>query len=349
MILALPRFVPFVLAGSSPVLQAATAASDDKDKDAYKPGPHSDMTDYGIDRSNPENAPSTFTKWHEYGTTGRIAADGWKEWSDLPAPYKYYQVKVNPKDVEAPNFFLDLLGNYKTAVPLSLVVAFPFLLNGTIVMDEHFELGAIFFTVVYMLSGAVGDGVRDAVLAPGLQARDQLLAKEKAYREALGAALKAHQAVQNLPEAALEFNQGVRALRHEQAAADTRRARAAVRGRYVDMLEFMVTSAKASGEDDGAALVTNAAVADVTEQLVSGKGSLSKVVLADAIAALKSGKDGTKSLREATKVAFFKAQANPPKLDDAAERKERRQKQVDTFKQRFGFSGGITEKDIADL
>lgn len=304
------------------------------------------MTDYGIDRSNPENAPSTFTKWHEYGTTGRIAPDGWKEWSDLPAPYKYYQVKVNPKDVEKSNFFLDLLGNYKTAVPLSLVVAFPFLLNGTIVMDEHFELGAIFFTVVYMLSGAVGDSVREAVLAPGLQARDQLLSKEKAYREALSAALSAHEAVQNLPEAAAEFNKGVRALRHEQAAADTRRARGAIRARYVDMLEYMVTAQKAAGESDPSEIVAAAAVEDVNTQLGDAKGALAKSVLQDAIAALKTGKDGDKSLRAAAKSAFFKAQANPPKLDDAAERQERRAKQIETFKQRFGFTGTVSGKDI---
>ena len=57
-----------------------------------------------IDRSNPLYAPSWRREWKHYGYTNiaqpKEGEDYWKEWEDLPAPYKYYHVKVDPKDVE---------------------------------------------------------------------------------------------------------------------------------------------------------------------------------------------------------------------------------------------------------
>ena len=62
---------------------------------------------YNVDATNFEIAPTT-TPWKQYKNEYyekrgfKVAPKDWKEWSDLPAPYKYYGVKVNPTDVENP-------------------------------------------------------------------------------------------------------------------------------------------------------------------------------------------------------------------------------------------------------
>lgn len=80
----------------------------------------------GIDRENPQYAPSYRREWKHYGYTNVAEAD-WKEWSDLPAPYKYYHVKVDPADVEAAeqSTLWKLFTNWTTAIPLSVGLAIP--------------------------------------------------------------------------------------------------------------------------------------------------------------------------------------------------------------------------------
>ncbi len=53
------------------------------------------------------------------------ALQGWKEWTDLPAPYKYYDVKVDPKDVESPGFLWNVFTNWRTGLPVATLLALP--------------------------------------------------------------------------------------------------------------------------------------------------------------------------------------------------------------------------------
>jgi hypothetical protein len=70
-----------------------------------------------------------------------------QEWSDLPAPYKYLHVKVNPKDVENAGFFgkvMDAMYDWKLAVPMALLVAMPLWMTGNLPgFDERLELSLI--------------------------------------------------------------------------------------------------------------------------------------------------------------------------------------------------------------
>ena len=105
------------LAGSRPVFE--------ENKDQKKAGDFSDVTDFGIDRSNPEYAPFMGNHTWKEAAYPNMADHSWKGWEDLPAPYKYYEVKVNPADVENKGFFWDLMTNWKTAIPFTIGVSIP--------------------------------------------------------------------------------------------------------------------------------------------------------------------------------------------------------------------------------
>jgi hypothetical protein len=67
-----------------------------------------------------------------------------QEWSDLPAPYKYLHVKVNPKDVEDAGFLWKAMYDWKLAVPMALLVAMPLWMTGNLPgFDERLELSLI--------------------------------------------------------------------------------------------------------------------------------------------------------------------------------------------------------------
>jgi hypothetical protein len=75
-----------------------------------------------------------------------------QEWSDLPAPYKYLGVKVDPKDVEGAGGLLwSVMSDWKLAVPLALIVAMPLYITGSFPgLDERMELG-----LIILMSGTV--------------------------------------------------------------------------------------------------------------------------------------------------------------------------------------------------
>lgn len=77
-----------------------------------------------IDKTNPLYAPDNFEPWRNAGYKN-LAPRGWNEWSDLPAPYKYYDVKVDPKDVENPGFLWKVFSSWKTGVPAATLLSLP--------------------------------------------------------------------------------------------------------------------------------------------------------------------------------------------------------------------------------
>lgn len=115
-----------------------------------------DLSPLGIDRSNPLFAPSyrvrfataypcwcagiaparsarvqlilSQREWKHFGHTNIAHADApekWTHWEDLPAPYKYYHVKLDPADVEKTSFLYGIMNNWKTALPAIIAVGFP--------------------------------------------------------------------------------------------------------------------------------------------------------------------------------------------------------------------------------
>ncbi len=67
-----------------------------------------------------------------------------QEWSDLPAPFKYMGVKVDPAHVEKHGFFWKFMSDWKSGVPAVLFLAMPLYTCGMLPgFDERLELGLI--------------------------------------------------------------------------------------------------------------------------------------------------------------------------------------------------------------
>ncbi len=74
-----------------------------------------------------------------------------QEWSDLPAPYKYLGVKVDPAHVEKPGAVWKFLSDWKVGVPFSMLVAMPLYSSGLFPgFDERLQLG-----LLIMIAGTV--------------------------------------------------------------------------------------------------------------------------------------------------------------------------------------------------
>ncbi|CAE7405001.1 unnamed protein product, partial [Symbiodinium sp. KB8] len=141
-------------------LHMSAAMSSDSDK-------IQDLSPLGIDRNAPLFAPSYRREWKHTGfggATGTIVnADNpaeWKEWEDLPAPYKYYHVKLDPADVEKTGFIYGILNDWRTALPMALAVGFPVFAYDVVFMDYHVELAGIALATLGMGVVNLGPAIR---------------------------------------------------------------------------------------------------------------------------------------------------------------------------------------------
>lgn len=65
-------------------------------------------------------------------------------WDDLPAPYKHFGMKVDPKHVEESGFLWKAMYDWRIAVPAALLVAMPLWMTGNLPgFDERLELSLI--------------------------------------------------------------------------------------------------------------------------------------------------------------------------------------------------------------
>jgi hypothetical protein len=300
----------------------------------------------GIDRENPLYAPSYRREWKHYGYTN-IAEPDWKEWSDLPAPYKYYHVKVDPADVEAAeqSTLWKLFTNWTTAIPLSVGLAIPLFTYDFIVMDYHMELAAIFWTSVAMVYRNLGGTLRAAIMDENADIKKDLLKAEAGYFDALKENIDVHKKAVGLPEYVHMLAAGETDLKHLEAQAATSRMRAGEVDRMLDMLRYLAnTSSGADADTDSTAIA--AAQAETEAKLASDK-ALQQATIADAIAALKAG--GAPQAGNTTEKVFMSALKQlrdaPIKEDPAVEQAKAAQ-ELDIFNKRFGFVHKTVSADM---
>ena len=80
-----------------------------------------------------------------------------QEWSDLPAPFKYLGVKVNPEHVTAHGPVWKFFSDWKTAVPATVLLSLPlWMFNWLPPVDERFELAMISIGAGWIIIGAAG-------------------------------------------------------------------------------------------------------------------------------------------------------------------------------------------------
>jgi hypothetical protein len=294
-----------------------------------------------VDPSNPTIAPTgnPSAGWKDdyYKNRGfTVAPKDWTEWSDLPAPYKYFSVKVDPAHVQETGFLYRLMSDWKTAVPAALLVAMPFYSSGKFPsFDERMELAVIIITAGVIMFKEVGPMFVKMQTAAIEAKNASLYAEEKAFNEEIAHSIEVMQAGLSIPETVKTVNTAERALRAIEAQAATRKAAQARADAVTHALEYLVQLKSSAGaETEGAALRTARAVVEST--LEKDAATQQKSIEA-AIKALKDGSASpaddivepllVKSIEAAKKELLSKATASP----------FTNPQQVEMFKKRFGF------------
>jgi hypothetical protein len=185
-----------------------------------------------------------------------VAPKDWTEWSDLPAPYKYFSVKVDPAHVQETGFLYRLMSDWKTAVPAALLVAMPFYSSGKFPsFDERMELAVIIITAGVIMFKEVGPMFVKMQTAAIEAKNASLYAEEKAFNEEIAHSIEVMQAGLSIPETVKTVNTAERALRAIEAQAATRKAAQARADAVSHALEYLVQLKSSAGaETEGAAL-----------------------------------------------------------------------------------------------
>jgi len=290
-----------------------------------------------VDKTNPLYAPDNFEPWRNTGYTN-LAPKGWKEWTDLPAPYKYYDVKVDPKDVESPGFLWNVFTNWRTGLPVATLLALPAFVYDVVVIDERFELMLIFWSTIaifqHNFGGAIKSTITDAIAA----VKSELLTAEKKYNAAVEETLDVHKKGQHVTQYIKMVNAGERALKHIEAASRTRAIKVDQSAKLVAMLDYLVQVSSSQGEGQAKGITASARVA--AEKTLASDAALQQKLVENAIAALETSESSDTLVDElfrsnlATAVAKAEEDSGSAAMDT---------QQRDLFLKRFGFHDTVTE------
>ncbi len=319
----------------------AAAAAGDGAKSAL-----ADPANHGIDRSNPQYAPSPYQEWTHAGYRN-VAPSDWKGWEDLPKEYKLLPVKLDPKDVEGGSFVWSLLSNVRIAVPLGIAMAIPLFVNNIVVLDSHVELAAVFWTSMFLAQKYAGGAIKGMFLSESEATKSELLKAESDYLAALGKNIESHERLVGLPSAVRTLNAADRALRTREAAAATLRVKQRERDHMVAMLTFLTQVGSSEVEDEGASVVRTA-VRTASARLLQDSAAQQAMIL-EAIASLQSGEVALPTAEKALDAAVDAAvaEANARAADSSAARAAEAAKLRDLFNKRFGFGEAtVSEKAL---
>lgn len=291
-----------------------------------------------VNKTTPRVAPSPFETWKETGYENVAAAD-WKHWEGIEDEHlKHFQVELDPKDVEAAQrgAFWNLFTDFKTAVPAILVIGFPLVGQGHIIMDWHVEAAAIFWTVAFGLSAVAKDGLFNAMSAGPEARRSEVLEAEAGYTKAIRDTMLAHERTVALPGVMAELNSALAHLHQQEAKAATVQVKLEHHNKMVAMLDYLVATQASQAADSGSDLVVRAAVDATEDKLATDKAFASKV-LDEAIAAFAAAEAAPKTALSDEFVAqLAKFEANPPE-DPSVDPEAEEAKSRALFEKRFGY------------
>ena len=194
-----------------------------------------------IDKSNPLYAPDAWDEWMNTGYTN-LAPKDHREWKDLPAPYKYYDVKVDPADVESQGMLWKIFTDWRTALPATGLLALPMYLYDVFVLDERVMLALITWFTFAMIRTQVGPGLGESLKQTAIDEAQELYDVEDAYRAALSETAAAHKNVLDLVTDLQAKHAAERALKVLEAKAATRELRVEQTLKMKAMLDYMVLS-----------------------------------------------------------------------------------------------------------
>jgi hypothetical protein len=257
-------------AATRPVLAAAEAPIEGVH------GDFSEITASGVDRTNPQVAPSPFEEWKEAGYSN-VAPKDWKHWEGVDDEHlKHFPVQLDPKDVADRGLFWNVFTNYKTAIPAAIMIGFPLIGQGHIHMDWHVEAAAIFWTVLYGVSAATSSGMYNAISSDSEAKRADVVAAESLYTKAIHSTMLAHERAVALPHVMEELNTALAGLHEQEARAATMHVKLEHRQKMVDMLDYLV--ATQGRDEEGTDLVITSAI-DATESKLATDKAFAQAVL----------------------------------------------------------------------
>lgn len=331
-VIARVRFAPRAVAGFH------TGVPLRKDEDAPAAAASEDKGGYKVNKDNPEYLPDN---WDDFNNMGykNLAAKGHRGWEDLPAPYKYYHIKLDPADVEKEGFLFKVFTDWRTALPVTALLAVPMYLYDIFVLDERLQLAMIFWSTMAILKVNVGPMIGDT-LSQGRQAiSDSVYGVESAYRKALTSTIATHNTIMGLDEDLRVRHEAERALKHVEAAAATRAVAVEQVAKMKEMLEYMaMANETAAGAIERN--VDSAALAAVSGKLKSD-AAFQQASIDDALKALEDASvDTFTSTLGTAYVAALESEVAKAEEggEDAAAVAARRE----IFAKKFGFADKVT-------
>lgn len=270
-------------------------------------------TEYNVDPNDPQIAPTIVPEksWKNefYKNRGfTVVGADWKEWSDLPAPYKYFGVKVNPKHVETHGMAWSALSDWKVGVPAGIVVTAPLFVSGVFPgVDERMILYPLQALVSIIILKNLGPVVRNGMQALATRRAKWLLDSEAELNATIADTVKAAEALRAMPQATRMLGAGTVALNAAEAAALSTRVAGAQRDALVEQLNYLVAAANPINTD-GDAAAKSAARAAV--EAAFGDASVQQKSIAAAIAALKDGATADTTVKDMFEKAVAKARAD---------------------------------------
>lgn len=288
-----------------------------------------------VDKENPQYLPDDFNEWENVGYKN-LAPRGTLGWDDLPEKYRYFWMKVDPKDVEEPGLVWKIFTDWRLALPVSGIAVMPLLLYDVISVDMRMMLAAVTVTTFTILKTQVGPLLSDSMEAGMKEVRDSLYKTEADYREAVASLTATHHTVMGLEDDLRARNEAERELRHLEAAAATKEVRAEQVARMRTMLDAMVAMGEA-GSADADKAIDEAAVASISAQLVSD-AALQQASIEDALAAVEDR--GNVNLYESTvaKTYVSTLEAEIAKAESGDDEAARQAHQREVFNKKFGFT-----------
>jgi len=275
-----------------------------------------------------------------------VAPKDWKEWSDLPAPFKYLGVRVNPEHVTAHGPVWKFFSDWKTAIPASVLLTLPlWMFNWLPPVDERFELAMIVTAAGWVMIGAAGPMFRAWKRTRVATKVKALLAAESDLNTTIATATTAFAAGAAVPQYIRMVNSGERAARALEAAAATRKLRLAQRDALAEQLSYLVAVSSAGAAESEAAVVK--AARSAVEATLTRDASVQQRTVDAAVRALKDGvaADVDDPLPGLWAAAVAKAQADIAARPAA--QPLRSPQQIDLFKKRFGYSDEAVTAELA--
>lgn len=294
-----------------------------------------------IDKENPLYAPDAWDEWMNTGYKN-LASKDHREWKDLPFPYKYYDVKVDPADVESKGLLWNIFTDWRTALPATGLLALPMYIYDVFVLDERVMLALITWFTFGILRTQVGPSIGAGMKQTALDEAQEIYDVDSAYRSALKKTATAHLNVLDLVKDLKAKHAADRALKVLEAKAASREVKVEQTLKMKAMLDYMIL-AKAETVASAQESVVDNSFKFVADQLVND-AKFQQQSINDALETL----GGEKQFSDMAVVTTFldKMNSTVDEMTAAGVPEDVRQRQRELFGKKFGFADAVTQSMI---